>query len=117
MAGVEDPFESEEFKDYAERVRNDLIPKIKDSAVTIALISGSKPDVKQAVELGFMVLLDKPIIAVVVPGSTVPRNLIKVADAIIEGDLDSQNTAERISTAMQEVMAQRAADDIGSGNA
>jgi hypothetical protein len=41
-------------------------------------------DVKFAVELGFSIMLDKPIIAVVMAGTQVPAKLLKIADEIIE---------------------------------
>jgi nucleoside 2-deoxyribosyltransferase len=74
---------------------------IKESAVTMALITGRDPDPKQAVELGYMILLDKPIIAVVTPGAKVPNKLAICADAIVEANLDdSKDTAIRIKEAI-----------------
>jgi hypothetical protein len=62
-------------------------------------------DVKFAVELGFMVMLDKPIIAVVSPGSKVPLKLAKVADEIVEGDIGDPDFQERFHAAIDRVTA------------
>ena len=83
---TDNPFEDPQWKEYAAHVRETLIPMIKDSAVTLSLVpSDNVPDPKFAVELGYMIMLDKPIIAIVNPGSKVPLKLVKVADEIVEG--------------------------------
>jgi nucleoside 2-deoxyribosyltransferase len=100
----DDPFESAGFLEYAQHVREELIPMIENSAVTMALVpsgGGKQVDVKMAVELGYMIMLDKPIIAVVTPGSKVPLKLATVADAIVEGDLDDPTFQERLAAAIQ----------------
>lgn len=89
MTDKDDPFDSQEFLDYADRVRRELIPKLEDSSVVVSLVPDGEGDVKFAVELGFSVMMDKPIIAVVAPGSTPSTKLIKVADVILEADLSS----------------------------
>jgi hypothetical protein len=75
-----------EFKAWKQDVQENLIPKLLDSAITISLVPEGKPDVKYAVELGLSIMLDKPIILVVAPGTKVPAKLVKVADDIIEVD-------------------------------
>lgn len=72
--------------DYSERFRRDALPKIMSSAVTLSVYAGSGDDfdVKQATELGAMLLLDKPLILVCTPGSTVPSRLRRAADVVIE---------------------------------
>jgi hypothetical protein len=60
--------------------------------------------VKFALELGFSIMLDKPIIAVVGHGAKVPAKLVQVADSIIEMDPDeglTQDTYQRISEAVK----------------
>jgi nucleoside 2-deoxyribosyltransferase len=99
-----DPFDSKEFRRYAERVRRELIPMIKESAVTLSLVPpDGEVDVKFAVELGFMIMLDKPIIAVVSSGRKVPLKLVKVADEIVEGDVGDPGFEERFKAAIDRV--------------
>lgn len=102
----DDPFEDPGWLEYADHVRKELIPKIKGSAVTMSLVSGSDPDPKIALETGYMILLDKPIIAVVLPGVKVPKKLAMVADEIVEADMDKpKETSQRIAEAMRRITA------------
>jgi hypothetical protein len=84
---------------WLRRANEELRPMIKGSAHTMALISGEEPDAKQAVELGFMILLDKPIILAVIPGVAVPVRLARAADEIVEVDMDDTVKAAASLTA------------------
>jgi nucleoside 2-deoxyribosyltransferase len=100
----DDPFRGADFLEYAERVRTELIPMVDDSAVTVSLVPrDNKPDVKFATELGFMIMLDKPIIAVVDAGQKPPAKLIGVADEIVEGRIDDPDFQDRFKAAMDRV--------------
>lgn len=94
-------------KRWMEDVRQNLIPKMRDSRV-IASIVPSTPedtDIKFAVELGIAIMMDKPIIAIVRPGTKVPDKLVMVADRIIEGDLnDPAVIADRLKQALEELI-------------
>lgn len=99
-----DPFNDPEWLAYAEDVKARLVPMVKDSALTMALYSGGDPDPKQAIEFGYMVLLDKPIILTVTPGAKVPDKVARVADEIVEADFDdAEGTAVRIREASERV--------------
>lgn len=76
-----------ETQEWARRVVGDLVPKISRSHYVISLVTPTETDVKFAVEIGFAVMMDKPIIAIVTPGTPVPNKLVLIADAIIEHDL------------------------------
>lgn len=103
----DDPFDDPGWLEYAEHVRTELIPMIDKSAITMALVSGAPPDPKQACELGYMVMLDKPIIAVVVPGCKVPKKLLLVADAIVEGDMNDPEMGRRLASEIDRVMKEK----------
>ena len=107
LQGPPDPWQSREVKEWSARVERDLIPMVRDSAVTMALVSETEPDVKQAVELGMMLLLGKPLIVAVETGSKVPDGLARAADRIIEVDLrnDRLGSARRVSNAIEELRA------------
>jgi hypothetical protein len=89
---------------YERRVRDELLPKLEGSALTISLVPRGPTDVKFAVELGLSIMLDKPIIAVVVPGAHMSERLARVADAIIEADLDDPDTRENLATFIAETL-------------
>lgn len=103
----EDPWESEEWKEYAKSAQEELVPKIKDSAIT-AMLYHDPPDAKLAIELGYSILLDKPLLIMVGPGDKIPENLRRIADGVIEyGDLSDPKTAARIHAEIDRVMKKR----------
>lgn len=103
----DDPFDSLEFQDYARHVRDELIPRLDQSALSISLVPEGIGDVKFAVELGLSIMMGKPIIAVVTPGVQVPQKLALVADEIIEGGLDDLSTLARLNAAIDRILENR----------
>lgn len=98
------PFDDPDVQEWARHVREDLVPKVRQSAVGVSLVTAAEPDVKFAVELGMMILLDKPIIAVVYPGVVVPEHLTRAADALVEGPTDSPGFGDRLQAAITRVL-------------
>jgi hypothetical protein len=97
-----DPFDSPEWDAYARRVVTELVPMIADSVATAIILSPNDPDVKIAVELGFSILLNKPIVAVRAPGVTVPPKLAAIADEIVDFiPGDDARTMEALNRALQ----------------
>lgn len=79
--------EHPDFLDYAKQVREGMA----DSAMCVSLVPhDGATDAKFAVELGYAIMLDKPIIAVVPPGRTVPDGLRRVAYAVVEADMGAE---------------------------
>lgn len=88
---------------WEQRVRDELIPKLRASAVVAQLAPGDAPDVKAAVEVGMAILLDKPLIVIEIPGRSVSLRLGRAADAVIEWDGVSPDVGERITAAMRDL--------------
>lgn len=86
-------------REWLLRVQRELPRKIEQSAIVCSLVPKDGPDAKFAVELGMAIMLDKPIMLVVPPGTHVPEHLARVADDIVEGALDAKETARRIDEA------------------
>jgi hypothetical protein len=101
---TEDPFDTDEWRAYAKHALDDLVPKLRNSAVAVQLVPDGPTDVKFALELGMSIMLDKPIIAVFEPGTRVPAKLVAVADALVEGSLSDPTTAKRIKDALHKVL-------------
>lgn len=100
--------EDPEVKRWLKHANKSLRPMIKSSTYTIALMTGSDPDAKQAVEVGFMILMDKPLVLAVTPGSVIPRKLARCADAIVEVDLLDPEFSQRvIREAIESLEAER----------
>lgn len=97
----DDPFEDPQWLAYADHARNELVPKLKESAISISLLTEGKTDIKFALELGMSIMLDKPIIAVVMPGVAVPPKIRAVADAIVEGDVNDPDFGDRLQEAIR----------------
>lgn len=94
-----------EFQRYAADVKKNLIPKLRGSACTVSIVPEGETDVKFAVELGLSVMLDKPIIAVVAPGTMIPSKLALVADVIVEADWKNpEKMQQRIGEAVERVL-------------
>jgi hypothetical protein len=73
-----------EIRRYLSRAHRELLPKLRESAISAVIAPGDDPDPKIAIELGYTLLLDKPLVIVVPPGRTVPEHLVRAADAIVE---------------------------------
>ena len=99
------PKQDRAWADYSEHFRRDGLPKIMSSAVTLTLLTPRDDpqdwDIKQATELGAMLLLDKPLILVCTPGSSIPSRLRKAADLVIEDwTTDNHDAQERLTAAI-----------------
>lgn len=95
-----DPYSHPGFRRFARKAREELLPKIDASAMVMSFIMDGDPDVKWAIEMGFSIMLDKPIIAVITPGRKVPSKLAAVVDAWVEWSDDKDEMAKRIREAM-----------------
>jgi hypothetical protein len=105
---TDDPFDSPEWRRYSQRAMHELVPMIADSTVTISLTPQGETDIKFALELGLSIMMDKPIIAVVEPGTKVPGKLAKVADEIVEGSWDDpERMQRRIAEALARVVREQ----------
>jgi len=103
--GPKDPFADPGWLAYADRALDELLPMMQSSRVCLSLVPKNGADVKFALELGFMIMLDKPIIAVVFPGAKVPAKLAMVADAIVEGDVANMDEmGERLGAEIKRVI-------------
>lgn len=99
---VDDPWADPGWLEYAAHVQKELIPMIDQSAITMSLVpdAPNKIDVKYATELGYCIILDKPILAMVTPGVEVPPKLKMIADEIIEGGPGDPGFEQRFTAAM-----------------
>ena len=94
-----------QFEQYADAVRRELIPKLRGSGCVISIVPAIADDldVKFAVELGLSVMLDKPIIALVRPGTKIPDKLARVVDRFVEFTLGDPTSEARLKDALSEI--------------
>jgi nucleoside 2-deoxyribosyltransferase len=103
----------EEDRAFQQAISEGLVPKMKDSSFAVAICPTGGPhevDAKFAVELGVMIMLDKPIIAVVAPNTPVPDKLRLVADELIVADIETDEGREEITQALIRVTGAQPAD-------
>jgi nucleoside 2-deoxyribosyltransferase len=85
VADDDDPFEDPGWLAFAEHLREEMDPGIKNSGMGMSFLDDREIDPRMACELGYLILYDKPIVIVVEPGVRVPDKIVKVADEIVEG--------------------------------
>ena len=105
MTEPKDWWDYPEVEAWLTRCREVLAPMVDKSAIGMAII-GSKPDPKIAVELGYSILLDKPIVLVVPEGVAIPDHLNRVADYIIPLTPNDPEFTNAVTTAL-EYLAER----------
>ena len=111
MTEPQDPWEDPGWLEYARHAQEEMVPMLKNSAITLALVPGKDVDPKMACELGYMIMLNKPIIAVVEAGVKVPDKLVRVADEIVEGaDMNDPDFQKRLTDAITRVQAKLASE-------
>jgi len=99
------------WRDFSRSFRTDGLPKILSSGVCLAVVGGdgTDVDVKQAAELGAMLLLDKPIILVCTPGAVIPSRLRRAADVVIEEwHPDNPDAQDRMAAALRRLTGESA---------
>jgi len=84
-------------------VRDNVLPMVQQSGVCISICpDDGEPDIKFAVELGMMVMLDKPIIVSARPGAKIPAKLRAVADKVVIADIGTAKGRAKFLQALQE---------------
>lgn len=96
------------FREFAEHVLKETLPNMKESAMfmTIAPLKEEMADVRQAVEIGMAIMLDKPLIVIVPPGRHIAQKLVRIADHVITADITTEAGREHIAQAIKEVTNQ-----------
>lgn len=90
------------------RFRIEVLPKIQESGIGLSLIAPGDTfkdtDVKQALELGALLLLDKPLIVVLAPGAKVGVRLQRAADVVLyDIDPGDPRSMARVTDAITEL--------------
>jgi hypothetical protein len=99
---MSDPWNAPEAQDWLHHVRTHVLPMVEDSNVCISLCPPTgEVDIKFAVELGMMIMLDKPIIVVADENRHIPDKLREVADRIFLGDITTPKGRARFMEMIQ----------------
>lgn len=100
-----DPFEDPEFKAWLKRAKEEMFPKMKESALSVTIFN-SEPDPKLCIEVGAAVLFDKPLIILAPNGAKLPANLKRLASAIIFGSPSEESTIRELNAAVTRVLTE-----------
>ncbi len=95
------------WESFVRHARRDAFAKIDESAFVMSLCPTSgKADVKFAVELGFGIMLNKPIVLLAMKGVRIPPGLRRVAHSVIqmEHDFDTEAGQEEMTRKFRAVM-------------
>lgn len=99
-----EPEDRTQWDEFVDHFRRDALSKIEGSGLFLSLVPREGFDVKFAVELGAAIMMDKPILAVVMPGTEISQHLRRVVDKIVEADLETEEGQDQIAIALREMV-------------
>lgn len=91
-----------EAKEWMDRVAKDLKPRIEGSNIVALVTSTCLGEPHFAMQIGYAILLDKPIILLVDKTTKIPESLVRAAKRIERVDMSDKKDLERASKAIQE---------------
>jgi len=113
----DDAWKDPDVKAWMAEVAENLVPMLAGSDLNVSLVKGgtaAETDVKFAVELGFSIMMDKPILAVVLDGKPIPPKLLKIADGVLnlhDRELGTPVGQEKVSKAIHKMMKKLGLDE------
>lgn len=82
--------------------REHVLAAIAGSAAMMSFVP-EEVDIKVALELGMAIYLNKPIIVLSPPGRPIPEKLVRVADRVVSGDIDTEEGLAELREAMRDM--------------
>lgn len=80
-----------DWQEWSGKILDEIVPNLERSRTAMILYSGTH-EPKQAIEIGYAVLLGKPIIVAYMPGQEPPWGLKKIANYVIEADTSTEES-------------------------
>lgn len=101
-------FDSAGYRDYTRHFLKDVLPKIEQSSYFLAIAPGgpAEADVKMATEIGMCILLDKPLIVLAPKGRPVAERLLRIADHVIVGDIETREGMDAMHLELERILRQ-----------
>lgn len=104
-------WEDPDIKGFLDEASQAVPPLLDHCSVAASLLpSDGVPDAKIAVEIGYILLMNKPLILLVAPGTEVPTGLARAADEIVEFSGPNRDSVDRLQQAMSRIAAKREVD-------
>jgi hypothetical protein len=103
--------EDRAWDDYIGAFKRDILPSLLSSAFMLSIGTTPDPetmDLRAATEIGLMLLLDKPLLLVILPGEAVPAALIRAASGVVTvSGTDAAADQALIAAAVREMVEGR----------
>lgn len=115
LAQDEPQSEYEDERAFHKIVNEGLVPRLEQSGA--ALVSApytdrdNPYDIRFAVELGLMILMDKPIITVQAPGATLSKKLELVSDKIVHADITTEEGQRLLTEAVEDMTKEHGSEE------
>jgi hypothetical protein len=92
---------------WEDEARRRLEPIVRSTACVLTIDPAGEIDPKIALETGYAVLLDKPIVLVVMPGRETTPGLVRIATAVVRlaEPVDAPSSQAALKVVLDEVMA------------
>lgn len=90
--------------EFVDHFRRDALYKMTESAFVASIVPDKGFDVKFAAELGAAIMLNKPILAIVMPGAEISDKLRQVTDHVVEADLDVEEGRKKVAAAISTML-------------
>lgn len=96
------PDERDDWDKFVAYQREHTVRAMDESAFVMSLIPQSTDfDIKFALETGIAVMMNKPILAVAVPGAEISPKLLAVCDEVIYVDVDTEDGRQQVAAAIE----------------
>lgn len=89
-----------EYEDFTAWAMGEIVEPMRDSVLVTVLVSGT-PEWSLCLQVGAAVMLDKPLVLCVAPGTKLPAKLVAVADEVIEGEVGDPSFGPRFQDALR----------------
>lgn len=114
-ADLEEASKDAELEAWLEHFARDVAPRMAASAMAMVVLNGWTVDgfdAKSALEMGTLMLMDKPLIVVAGEDQPLPAAVERAAAAIVRGELGSPEMGERLQAAIVSLQDRLGADRV-----
>jgi len=92
---------------FIQLAHKELVPKMQDSQFVVAIAPGEGDyDLHAAIEIGLCILMGKPLIVLAPDGRVHPEKLLRIADHVIRGDMETEAGRAAMFERMERILKQ-----------
>lgn len=97
-----------EFRKFIDHFLKEVLPQIRQSNYIMTLVptKDEMVDIAQALEIGYCILYDKPLIVVAPEGRHTGERLRRIADHVIVADITTEDGRAEVETKLKAVLKQ-----------